>query len=98
MAEVRDHPWVTGVKPAEPNDQGSYNTHDMVGEDDEPVYRGMGALPSEFEADAMVDDDAPVYRSLGFSEPPPAPGLARQKGNADLTQRAPDVWGSLDLD
>ena len=25
------------------------------------------------------------------------PGIMRQKGNADLTKSAPDIWGSLDL-
>jgi len=110
MAECRDHAWVTG-KPATPKaeDQGVYNVNDIVGEEG-PTFRGMGALPegSHWEADGMVvdEDDAPVYRSLasvdmsGGMDMPMAglPGLMRQKGNADLTQSAPDVWGSIDLD
>jgi len=103
MAECRDHPWVTG-KPSEPKEQGTYNAHEIVGDEDQPVYRGMGALPSQWEADAAMldDDDQPIYRSLaGAMDDAPMgaalPGIMRQKGNADLTKSAPDIWGSLDL-
>ena len=55
MAQVREHPWVTG-KPTEPKDQGSYTTHDIV-DDEGPVYRGMGALPSTFDGEEIPLDD-----------------------------------------
>lgn len=85
MEQLRVHPWVH----EKVFDQGSYNQHEeFLG--DEPQYRGIGMMPSNFEADTMMDeDDMPVYRSLGGAteaqELAPVPGLKRQHGfNADL--------------
>jgi len=91
MDQTREHPWVLERKLQ--LDQGVYNNRDDFIEDD-PVYRGMGPLPTTFD-DSMRDtcpdeDEMPVYRSLALGgadssalpppgPPPPLPGLMRQK-------------------
>ena len=58
MDDVRQHPWV--LKQRMGFDQGSYDAHEIVGEDG-PVYRGMGSLPFAEDGVMMtVDDDMPI--------------------------------------
>jgi len=105
MAQLKDHPWVLGKRLEELRDQGSYSTADIVNEDS-PVYRGIGELPSTWESAQMMDEEQPVYRSMGgalgdfgddLTVPPPGlPTLKRQCGASNLAEAASGFAFSLD--
>jgi len=105
MAQLKEHPWVSGKPLEEPKDQGSYSTADIVNEYS-PVYRGMGELPSTWESAQLMDEEQPVYRSLGagledFGDdlilpPPGLPTLKRQCGASNLEEEASGLTFSFD--
>jgi len=99
MEQTREHAWTLEKKfgGARGADQGSYNAGGVVG-DEEPAFRGVGALPTPdafADASMMDDDEAPVYRSLagaleddGAEAMPasPLPGLTRQRAKFNLLE------------
>merc|ERR1719453_1030992 len=68
MAQVREHPWVTGKPLPLPAENGYSSSHKDLADEEHLVYRGFGSGPAAWDMlheQEMLDDDEPVYRSLG---------------------------------